>query len=150
MYTPFVSVAICTKDRGDSILSALNSVLEMQYDNFEVIIVDQSTNDQTQCAITPLLSDTRVRYIRTTSVGKGRACNQALQEARGEIMAFTDDDCSVPQDWLTKLAAAFAQEQRIALVFCAVLPGEHDPTAGYIPVFEVKENRIIRHLKETL
>jgi GT2 family glycosyltransferase len=141
---------MCTKDRSESLLAALASVVNVDYPHFEIIIVDQSANSATACAIEPLLSDTRIRYIRTDTVGKGRACNIALAEARGEIVAYTDDDCTVPRDWLTQLVAAFAQDPQISLVFCNVTAGEHDTSKGYIPAFEVRENKIIRRLKETL
>ncbi len=148
MTVPTISVVICTRNRSEMIRKVVGLTLANIHPKFEVILVDQSTNDETQQVASSFLCDSRFKYIRSNTVGKGRACNIGLYEARGDVVAYTDDDCIVPPDWLMQLERAFAQDSQIALVFCTVLPGEHDATAGYIPHYIVKENRMLRQIED--
>lgn len=144
MEGPTISAVICTRNRSADALRAARSVLANTHPSFELILVDQSTDDATFAALAPLMADPRLRYLRTATAGKGRACDLGWRVARGQIVAFTDDDCSVPPDWLIQMERAFEQSPQIGLVFCTVQAAEHDPRAGYIPAFEVRQSRLHR------
>src|SRR5688500_108771 len=88
------SVLVCTRNRPQDLEFALPTSMAQAYPNFEVVLIDQSTNDDTERLVRKLCgSDPRVRYIRTNTVGLSIARNMALTEARYDICAFTDDDC---------------------------------------------------------
>src|SRR5690606_12453731 len=100
---PRVSVVICTRNRGDSLVGTVQSILDNPHPSFEIIVVDQSTNDDTLTALQPFQADPRVCYIRSNTVGTGKARNIGLFAARGDIVAYTDDYCFVPKNWIQDL-----------------------------------------------
>src|SRR5687768_11128779 len=79
--TPLVSVVVCTRNRGESIVSTLETLLANDYANFEVVVVDQSTDDLTEQVMPRFLKDKRLRYFRSTTKGLGRARNIGMGKA---------------------------------------------------------------------
>jgi glycosyltransferase involved in cell wall biosynthesis len=71
-----------------------------------------------------------IRYIHTSGQGLSNGRNWAINHGQGEIIAFTDDDCEVPPNWLREIARAFSSECRIGLVFGSVKAGPHDAKPG--------------------
>jgi glycosyltransferase involved in cell wall biosynthesis len=141
---PAISAVICTRNRGSSVVKALGTLLANTHPSFEVILLDQSDNNETACAIEPFHQDARLRYLHTTTKGLGVARNIGLSLAKAEIVAFTDDDCEVPPDWLEKIESAIWRYPRVALLFCNVLPGAHDKSKGFIPQ-SVRTNSVLVH-----
>ena len=74
---PEVSVLLCTRNRGDRIINAVDSILENSFENFELIVVDQSSDDKTKTVLEKY-SDPRIRYIRSHTVGLSRSRNIAI------------------------------------------------------------------------
>lgn len=96
-YTPFVSVVIPTYNRLRKVTAALESVLAQSYSSFEVIIVDDGSEDGTRQHIGRLISSqsggaSTVRYIFQSNQGSSAARNRGIAEARGEWIAFLDSD----------------------------------------------------------
>ena len=90
-----VSVIIPTHNRADSCVRAIESALAQTLPPLEVIVCDDRSSDNTEAAISLLAaSDERVRYFRRTSGprGPGATRNRAIAQARGEFVAFLDDD----------------------------------------------------------
>src|SRR5262249_3976144 len=128
--TPDISILICTRDRSDSLLPTVRSILEdaPMDGSAEVLVIDQGRGDAVEQALAPLLvSDTRLRYLREASVGLSAARNAGLRVARGAVIAFTDDDCTVEPGWLGALQAAFAAHPEAGILFGHVACAEHDP-----------------------
>jgi len=93
---PAVSVIVPTYARHD-LLDALMEYLAAQTTaNFEVIVVDQSEQPWKPCATLPF----DLFYVHTDIKGAGNARNTGAFYARGDILAFTDDDCRPDADWL--------------------------------------------------
>ena len=98
---PRVSVVIPTYRRPELLGRALQSVLEQSFQNFEVVVVDDNTRglpaqQATEKLIKTHLNDPRIRYVvNNDSVGGAEARNIGIREARGEYIAFLDDD----EDW---------------------------------------------------
>jgi glycosyltransferase involved in cell wall biosynthesis len=116
-----ISVLICTRNRPDDLVHALPGVFAQSYEDYEIVLVDQSTNDESERRVLSAYGgDPRLRYIRTPTVGLSIARNIALSEARNEICAFTDDDCDVPSCWVTGVAAAYAEHPDTDVLFSPV------------------------------
>ena len=130
-----ITVAIGTRNRGDSIVRTIRSILASDHPAWAIRIVDQSDDDRTAAAVAPFLADPRIRLRRSPTVGIAVARNLAVADAASELVAVTDDDCEVAADWLTELCAAFARDARIGIVFGNVLAGPHDPRAGFVPAY---------------
>jgi GT2 family glycosyltransferase len=138
-----VSIAICTRNRGDRLLPALRSALSAGPCH-ELLVLDQSQDGATQDALRPFSE--RVRYVRLPGAGGlSAARNHAMREARGELVVFVDDDCEVPPGFVGMMAQGFG-EPEVAVVFCVVRPGPHDPSAGVVPVYLREGSRTIATL----
>lgn len=115
---PLVSVIIPSYNRGDELAKCLESVLALEYpqDKLEVIIVDDASPVPVQTARGP------ARIIRMqANVGPGAARNAAAQAAKGDILAFLDDDCLAARFWLKELVPGF-QDPAVAAVGGLVKP----------------------------
>ena len=116
-----ITVAICTRDRPHHIVAAVRSVLAQDHPAFEVLVVDQTRSGATEAALAALRhGDVPLRYVHLDEVGISRARNCAMQNAHTELVAFTDDDCIVPEGWLRTMAASMA-DPRVELVWGQVL-----------------------------
>jgi glycosyltransferase involved in cell wall biosynthesis len=120
--SPRVSVVICTRNRPDKICAAAESVLANGHPNFDVTVIDQSTTDATQYVLGQMLAtDKRVSYHHMNAVGLSRAYNLGIRSTSADLIAFTDDDCIVPADWLEHIERAFAEEPDADLLYGQVV-----------------------------
>lgn len=145
--SPDISILICTRDRGDSLLPTVRTALaDAPTDgSAEVVVIDQGTSDAVEQALAPLLaSDPRLRYLREASTGLSAARNAGLRQARGALIAFTDDDCAVEPGWLAAIKTAFQAHPEAGLLFGHVACAEHDPAQGYLPGFKATEGPLTR------
>jgi glycosyltransferase involved in cell wall biosynthesis len=131
-----VTVCLPTRNRGANITATLESLARLDHPDFDVVVVDQSTDTLTRRAYDVTVgSDPRFSYRATDTVGLSVALNTAVAMATGSIIAKTDDDCEVPPDWLTGIERHFADHPTAAMICGGVSAGEHDKTAGSIPAF---------------
>jgi glycosyltransferase involved in cell wall biosynthesis len=145
---PLITALVCTRNRGDSITATLASILAGTHPHFELIVVDQSVTDETECAVAPFLNDARLRYIRSQTQGVSRARNLGLQEARSEVVVLTDDDCVAPPHWLETMEEAFAAHPNVAVAFCNVDPAPYDRQAGFIPAYQRTGSKLLSNISE--
>ncbi|HEU5047157.1 MAG TPA: glycosyltransferase family A protein [Rickettsiales bacterium] len=90
MKTGLVSIIIPTRNRVAFLQQALDSVYAQSYRDFEVIVVDDGSQDNTRELV--MLYDSRLRYFTQAHSGAAAARNFGIREARGEFIAFLDDD----------------------------------------------------------
>ena len=87
-----VSVIIITHNRSNLLGAAITSVLNQTFQDFEIIVVDDASKDDTGNVV-QTFDDKRIRYIRhETNKGHAAARNTGLQNAVGEYIGFLDDD----------------------------------------------------------
>ncbi len=87
-----VSVIITTRNRAERLRGAMASVLGQTYKDFELIVIDDGSDDETE-GVVRACADARVHYIRHEQhLGPVAALNEGLQVARGELIAILDDD----------------------------------------------------------
>jgi GT2 family glycosyltransferase len=121
---------ICTRDRPAALARAVQSVLEAGAG--EVVVVDQSDRipvDRT------LEAAPGVRVVHYTGSGLSRARNEGVRLARGDVVAFTDDDCEAVHGWGMAIARALEEDPRLGVLFGSVLAGPHDPVASVVPAY---------------
>lgn len=94
---PLISVIIPTYNRENTITRSIDSVLNQNYENIELIIVDDRSDDNTKDIIEKY-TDSRIKYIYndTDKHGAGAARNIGIMAAAGELIAFNDSD----DEWL--------------------------------------------------
>jgi glycosyltransferase involved in cell wall biosynthesis len=143
-----VSVLICTRNRPEDLAEAMPKVLAQDYPNYEVVVIDQSTHDESEQRILARFgSDPRLRYIRTATVGLSIARNMALTEARHELCAFTDDDCDVPATWLSQIVATYTRHPETDILFSPVhIPADmQHRTDLRFPCLYFTEERVLNY-----
>lgn len=110
MGTPHISVIIPTLDRPELVVACIGGVVSGEFRDFEIIVVDQSRDARTRSAIQEHFgSDARVRYFHSDVSGAARARNLGSEHARGEFLAFIDDDAIPEKGWLSAYAEAFRE-----------------------------------------
>ncbi len=88
---PFISVVIPTYNRADLIGETIESLLSQTYDNFELVIVDDGSKDNT-AEVVAAFKDDRVRYFPKENGERGAARNYGVKAARGTYVTFIDSD----------------------------------------------------------
>jgi GT2 family glycosyltransferase len=101
---PMVSVVVCTYNGSRTLPETLASLKQLEYPNFEVIIVDNGSNDGMTSKIA---HQSGFQVIQTAQSGLSAARNAGLLEASGEIIAYLDDDARPDPYWLYYLAKTF-------------------------------------------
>ena len=107
-----LTVVICSWNRAPSLQKTLESIESCQVPEgtkWEILVVDNNSSDGTAAVCKAFLekSPDRYRYVFEPRQGKSFALNTGIKYARGDIIAFTDDDVIVEQDWLGALLRAF-------------------------------------------
>jgi GT2 family glycosyltransferase len=115
---PMMSVVVCTRDRPDMVLTALDELTSLRYPSFEIVVVDNApSSDATRDGIQARFgSDPRVRYVREPRPGLSCARNRGVAEATADIVAFTDDDVHVDPWWLDGIARGFRSAPGVSCV----------------------------------
>lgn len=87
-----ISVVVTTYNRSDIVGETILSILNQTYQNFELIVVDDGSTDNTEESI-KFFKDKRIQYIKTDNWGgPARPRNIGIKHAKGEYIAFCDDD----------------------------------------------------------
>jgi GT2 family glycosyltransferase len=110
---PFASVVVCTQNRSRLLAEACAAALAVDYppERWELVIVDnRSTDDTLEVARDVAAAHPgRVRVVEEPEIGLSAARNRGIAEARGEVIAFLDDDAFPAAGWLRALTAALAE-----------------------------------------
>ena len=104
MACPRISVIVCSYNGSRTIRDTLEALRQIEYPDFEVIVVDDGSTDGTAA----IARDYGARVISTENRGLSSARNTGLRAATGSIVAYTDDDAYPDPHWLQYLAATFA------------------------------------------
>jgi glycosyltransferase involved in cell wall biosynthesis len=88
---PFFSVIIPVYNRAEALRAALRSVLDQTFQDFEIIVVDDGSQDDPR-AVAESFQDGRLRLIRQVNAGGGAARNTGIDNANGRFLAFLDSD----------------------------------------------------------
>ena len=119
---PPVSVVICARDEEANLTNFLPSFLEQDYPNFEVIVVNDCSEDNTQTVLEELAKqypNLRISVIKKDPVfkhGKKMAMLVGIKAANNEHLVFSDADCQPESTvWLAEMAAGFGEKNKIIL-----------------------------------
>lgn len=107
---PFVSVVVCCYNGADVLPEALRAIQKQRYKGgFEVIVVDDGSRDET---FNVASSFKNVRVIRNEqNQGLAGSRNVGIAAAKGDIVAFTDDDCRPKAGWIRELASCYTDPE---------------------------------------
>jgi len=116
--TPVVSVVMAAKNYARFLPIAVESVLAQTFPDWELVIIDDGSTDETPTAVRPFLSDRRVRYVRSDRLGQSRAKNLGANLSRGEFLAYLDADDAWRPTKLEKQLSLFRENSVIGVCFC--------------------------------
>lgn len=111
--TPLVSVVVITRNRSASLARTLRALACLDYPSYEIIVVDNASMDDTA----EVAAAFSVRYLFCPlSYGISRCRKEGVEAARGEIVAFCDDDCIPIPQWLQHLVRRLTKEEKLAMI----------------------------------
>lgn len=117
MSQPFFSIIIPTYNRPERLANCLKAIALLDYprDRFEVIIVDDGSKIPLDSVVAPLHNQLQLKLLRQENAGPAAARNRGAFEAKGEFLAFTDDDCQPTANWLSQFAISFVDAPQAML-----------------------------------
>ena len=113
---PLVSVVLPTRDRRDLLARAIESVQKQSYGNWELLIVDDGSVDGTAEFLAGIAGE-RLRRFRHHGAGACAARNVALAQARGDLIAYLDDDNMMHPAWLKAVVWGFEQRPEANVLY---------------------------------
>jgi glycosyltransferase involved in cell wall biosynthesis len=126
-----VDVIVATRNRPQDMARLLPTLVAQSHRHFRFFAIDQSDDPEPNGTAIRALDDARFRHLVQREKGKSRALNLGLSRSSAELVAFTDDDCTLPEDWL-------------AILFGNLTPAPHDPQRCFIPAIEFDRPRVHR------
>lgn len=116
---PFVSIVICTQDKAEALNKYFfKTAKNLNYSNYEVVVIDDDSKDNTKEIVFKNKSKFKhLRYIKNKK-RKGLCYVRQMgpDKSLGEIIAYTDDDCTVDKNWLSEIANSFIKDDRLMVV----------------------------------
>ena len=125
---PLVTVVVCTRDRTQQLKDCLRSLSKLAYGHIDILVVDNAPNsDETKRLVETSYAD--FRYVVEPRPGLDWARNRGIEEAYGEIIAYTDDDVVVDALWVDALVKVFQDDPCVMAVTGLVAPYELETEA---------------------
>lgn len=117
---PMVSIIVCTYNRCESLRDTLKTLAAQSVpagNALEIIVVDNNSTDETKQTVESMAKSCRwpLRYVFEANQGLSFARNRGIAEARGSMIAFTDDDVLPTASWVQRLVDAFEDYQADAV-----------------------------------
>jgi glucosyl-dolichyl phosphate glucuronosyltransferase len=125
-----ISVVIITRNRADWLRDALNSLKIQSRPADEVVVVDNSSTDNTKEVIMSFANKMNIKYVFESKRGIPQARNAGIIAASGEVIAFIDDDCVADPNWLKNIEIPFMKDPNIGAV------------GGEVSYLKLGENRL--------
>jgi GT2 family glycosyltransferase len=119
---------VCSCNGSQTIGECLQAISKIRYPNFEVIVIDDGSKDNTAT----IAAQYDIRLIRTPNHGLSHARNVGWQAANGEIVAYIDDDAYPDADWLTFLAQTFRKGDYAGVGGPNISPPDDGPIAACV------------------
>ncbi len=117
---PAVSVVIPTYNRSKFVKEAIESVLEQGYRNFELIVVDDGSTDNTR-SVVERISDPRLKYFYKDNGGHCSARNYGFIKSKGQYVALLDHDDLWPNDYLKIMVNRLQSQKECSFAYARVL-----------------------------
>ena len=141
------SVIISTYNRAHLLRPALESVLKQDFDRqrYEIIVVDNNSTDSTRSVVEELTTahpHIRMAYLFEKEQGLSPARNAGARAAKGEILAFMDDDSEAAPGWLSALMEVYRMDEAIVSVGGRILPEWIGGKPEWLPPIAETINRL--------
>mgnify|MGYP000899918027 CR=1 FL=1 len=139
-----ISVLLCTRNRAQSLARTLHKLLALPQGTdfrYDVLVVDNASGDDTRAVVEALQREhAHLHYTFEAQPGLSFARNTAVRQSAGELLAFTDDDVLVTEDWLSEIQREFNADPQLQ-VLCGRVLLARDELARV--AFEDNPNRLL-------
>ena len=142
---PLISVIIPTFNCEKYIAQTIESVLKQTYRNFEIIVIDDGSTDNTKKVIEKFINSKKLRYIYQKNSGQSTARNKGIDESSGEYIAFLDADDFWKSEKLEKQVDVL-KNKKIGICYTDV-EFMDDKTGEIIPVYRNRKHNQLRRGK---
>lgn len=115
MNTIDITAIICTHNRANYLGAAIDSLLNQDFDNYNIIVVDNASTDNTAEVVNSRLSNPRLQYIYEEKLGLSIARNTGFQNTNAPILAYLDDDAEASSQWLRILVDTYNNNANLAI-----------------------------------
>ncbi|NES21428.1 MAG: glycosyltransferase family 2 protein [Symploca sp. SIO3E6] len=115
MSEPQISAIICTHNRDEYLGAAIDSLLQQDFADYEVIIVDNASSDRTRELVEERVSHPRLNYVYEPVLGLSVARNTGAKKASAAILAYLDDDAVATPHWLRTIYQAYQSNELLAI-----------------------------------
>lgn len=130
MAQPRISIVVPVYNGASYIVAHLNNFLEQDYSNYEIVVIDDGSTDQTGDLVAAEIHDERLRVIQTVNGGMSVARNTGIAEATGDLITFVDADDWIAPWYLKRLVAPIVADPRLMMTIGRfVSVSEHDTPA---------------------
>ncbi|MEM6821236.1 MAG: glycosyltransferase [Verrucomicrobiota bacterium] len=119
---PKVSVVVCSYNGSSTLKGCLEALEKQSYSDYEIIVVDDGSTDDTQGVLAKFPD---VTSVRQENMGLSAARNVGIEAAAGEVIAYTDSDCMPDEDWLYFLIQTLLLEKTAAVGGPNISPPAH-------------------------
>ncbi|MFH1562091.1 MAG: glycosyltransferase [Nitrospirota bacterium] len=123
-----VSIIIPVKNGQKTIKKCLDSLEKLNYDNYEIIVIDDNSSDGTRQILN---SYSGIQVIKTLGIGPSGCRNLGIKLSKGEYLAFTDADCLVHPEWLNELHKGFELVETKNNPLTPFIKGEYELHKGF-------------------
>ena len=110
-----IAAIICTHNRDSYLGAAIDSLLKQDYDNYEVLVIDNASSDRTKEVVNSRLDDPRLKYYYEPVLGLSVARNRGANETNAPILAYLDDDAEASPQWLKVIGEAYQENEKLAI-----------------------------------
>ncbi|NEP30782.1 glycosyltransferase family 2 protein [Moorena sp. SIO3B2] len=115
MSEPLISAIICTHNREQYLGAAIDSLLQQDFADYEVIVVDNASSDRTRNIVDQRLDNSRLNYVYEPVLGLSVARNTGAASACAGILAYLDDDAVASPRWLKTIYEAYQSNEKLAI-----------------------------------
>jgi glycosyltransferase involved in cell wall biosynthesis len=124
-----VSIIISAKNEAENLKNFLPLVLNQKHNNFEVIVVNDNSTDETEKILSMFFQNKLLKIINLkANEGKKNALTFAINESKNDFLVFIDADCfPASEDWLASICGNLSEEKQIILGF-----GNYQKTSGFL------------------
>ena len=112
---PEIAAIICTHNRDRYLGAAINSLLQQDCTDYEIIVVDNASSDRTKEVVQQRLNNPLVKYVYEPELGLSVARNRGAKETTAPILAYLDDDAVASPQWLRIITEAYRKNEKLAI-----------------------------------
>ncbi len=139
-YTPFISICIPTYNRVNLLKRALKNALQQTYDNYEIVIIDDGSNDGTKEYLSKL-NNPRINYFYVEHKGAPYARNIAVENAKGKYILWLDSDDEIDKEILKEYVKILNNQKNIDIIYSNLIRDDENKTQEFI-IYQVYLDKV--------